>query len=138
MPANPQNPPKSSMTPGEHLSYFLHQDKMMWSRLQMLIAVQAMANGGAFSLRQSFRGSLIVMFAGVVLSLCMLWLFVRDREYRAHHGKCIEVVYAPDDVYLSTKGPLGLTGGVLFWLMLVVFVVADVVLMIAIAKQWLR
>lgn len=65
------------------MSYYLHQDHLMWSRIQTVIAVQAGSLGGAYTIRQdSPYIAVLLMVLGVILTVLLYFLLKRDEQIR--------------------------------------------------------
>jgi len=65
------------------LSYYAHQNQLLWSRLQTAAAIQAASIGGAYALRiELCYASVVVLVLGAFLTV-LLWLVMRrDRQLR--------------------------------------------------------
>lgn len=124
------------MTDGELHSYFLHQDRLMWSRLQTLMTLQAITL--ACSLRLvSFRwAALLTILLGGVLSYFIAWLYLRDYEYRDAFAKKFEEKV--ESLFLPPAKRFPYKGGATFWWILGVFGVANVLTLGAVWCQILK
>lgn len=130
------NQSKQKLPPEQSLTAWLHQDRLMWSRLQTLMTVQAVALGSAFAIRETPFASGGAILTGVVLSLCMWWLRNRDRQDRDIQMKKIEETYDMSDWTLGRKGIFGLTGDKMFWVILWLFFIADGLVGVGVFRGW--
>lgn len=72
------------------MSYRLHQDALMWSRLQLLVGIQGGVLSGAYLLKElPFLGA-VLLILGVVLTAVLLATMLRDQAYRDLHSGLIE------------------------------------------------
>lgn len=60
------------------LRHYLHQDAMMWSRVQLLIAIQAGVLAGSVGLRGNSRLAAAVLLLGASFTLLIFWLVLKD------------------------------------------------------------
>src|SRR4051812_6947798 len=68
-------------------AYGVHQDSLLWSRVQTLIAIQGATIGGTYYSRQYLYGPMLVAWLGVVLT-GLLWIIAeRDQIHREQSRK---------------------------------------------------
>ena len=60
----------------------LHQDRLLWSRTQILIAVQGAVIGSAYYVRSSYWLSPTIMIFGAVITALTFFLLVKDEQDR--------------------------------------------------------
>lgn len=58
------------------MSHYLHQDNLLWSRVQILIAVQGAILVAGFSLRGHWLSSAIMLLGALLTSLVMILVFL--------------------------------------------------------------
>ena len=73
---------KSAPLRSELFSFFLHQDNLMWNRLQTLGVVQIGALSSAYGLRTTRWLSLCTLVLGFFLTLLIFFLLKRDELIR--------------------------------------------------------
>ena len=71
------------------ISLRIHQDRLLWSRVQLLIAVQGAVIGGSYAIGDHFLAGSI-LFAGFVLSLVIHELVAKDQIDRDVNLKLID------------------------------------------------
>ena len=65
------------------LSFYAHRDNLMWSRTQIIIAVQAAVIGGAYVLgHRELVLAVCLLLLGVALTIIAMFLMARDEELR--------------------------------------------------------
>ena len=70
------------------LSYYCHQNQLMWSRVQIFIAVQgAVISGSYYIAPKSTVAASILLIIGFVLGLFLLFMFLRDGQIRDYNKK---------------------------------------------------
>ncbi|KPK95563.1 hypothetical protein AMJ80_04855 [bacterium SM23_31] len=72
----------NSPSPSEILSFVLHQDNLMWNRLQTMGVVQIGALGAAYGLRPICWLSISVLVLAFVLTILFFFLIKRDELMR--------------------------------------------------------
>jgi hypothetical protein len=121
------------ITPSEIVSYAIHQDNLMWSRLQTLGIVQVAALSGAYALRADTGLALSVLALGVVFTMLLLFLLKRDQLMR---DKLEEQVPDLDyGVHRCWCAPL--KGREVASLLFAGLFIVDIVLGVAIYYDWL-
>ncbi len=128
---------KREMLPNELLSYFLHQDRMMWSRLQTLLAIEGVTLACALKMQESKTSMIILMIFGAVLSVLVIMLFYRDRQYRRFYSDRLAAlvsteVYLPDWKVLK----IIINGHRVFWAILVLFAIGNALVLIDVCKSF--
>ncbi len=63
------------------MTYYIHQDALLWSRVQWLIALQAGVLTAGFSQRHNWIGPTI-MVLGAILTILILFLLLKDQDDR--------------------------------------------------------
>ncbi len=63
------------------MAYYLHQDRLLWSRTQLLVALQAAVIAAGFTLRGQW-GAPALMALGATLTVLILILMVIDQRAR--------------------------------------------------------
>jgi hypothetical protein len=63
------------------MAHYLHQDRLLWSRTQLLIAVQAAILAAGFSQRSHWLAPAIMLF-GALLTFLILILVIKDQADR--------------------------------------------------------
>jgi hypothetical protein len=64
------------------LSYFLHQDNLMWNRLQTIGVIQIAVWSSAYAVRSNVWFSICILGFGLALTLIICLLMQRDDDYR--------------------------------------------------------
>jgi hypothetical protein len=121
------------MTPNEALSFILHQDNLMWSRLQTMQAVQLAGLAAAYALRCQASLSVAIVSLTALLTLLAFCLLRRDfviqerilDRFPQFEWSASRRVHAP------LKGREGA------WAILALLLAADVYLGIAAGLKWL-
>jgi hypothetical protein len=68
---------------GSVLSFYAHRDQLMWSRTQIVIAVQAATLGGSYNLGSGdLFLAVSVLLLGATLSVIAILMMARDQELR--------------------------------------------------------
>jgi hypothetical protein len=120
------------------LSMALHQDRLLWSRVQLLIAVQGAVLAGSYALRASWLAPAILGF-GAALTLLLISLVEKDQLDRDVNQKLLDELGSrclPEDLRNPgirftakiPKGSLILRGRHVLRLVLWGFFVLDLVL----------
>lgn len=63
------------------ISHYLHQDRLLWSRVQLLVAVQGAVLAGSYSLRYHWL-AIGILSMGVVLTILLILLIEKDQRDR--------------------------------------------------------
>ncbi len=63
------------------MSHYLHYDQQMWSRTQILLAVEGAALATGYNFRSDWLGP-VIMFSAIILVLVIWGLIERDRDNR--------------------------------------------------------
>jgi hypothetical protein len=106
---------------------WIWQDQLMWSRTQMLLAVQAAALAAGHSLRGSHGAVLLVV--GALLSATLLRLAWVDERDRDRVGALMDAVIRtnlPADPAASARAGWYLSGGGMLKVVLSLFVLGDI------------
>ncbi len=84
--ASPENKPEPDANLFATLmAHFCHQDALMWSRVQIILAIQAGALGGALSLRTDWL-SAVLLVAAAILTIALVFMMLRDAKIRDANG----------------------------------------------------
>ena len=78
-----------------HLARFLHQDKLMWGRLQTLMAIQTAAIALAWYNRDSAAAAITMMGFGLAITTCLCGLYFVDRSLRNEHSEKLGRFHQP-------------------------------------------
>ncbi|MCA9399575.1 MAG: hypothetical protein KC618_07490, partial [Candidatus Omnitrophica bacterium] len=95
------------------LSYYIHQNQIMWNRTQLGIAIQGAVLGGAYSLKDDLIASCGILFVGIVLWVILWRIIERDREIRDINKKLLDQLASalaaeednPDITFVLGKPP---------------------------------
>jgi len=90
------------------VSFYLHKDQLLWSRTQLLIAVQAGVLASGYHFKSIWLGP-IVMVLGALLTFMFLQLVEKDRSSRDANLELMETLehcLIPDSIknHLESKG----------------------------------
>jgi len=119
-------------------AYFLHQDKVLWSRLQTLMTAQAAAFVVVLALRHDSVPAFVAFAIAIIVSLFIALLSLRDLDYREYHQKILAAHFKDGEIYLEKEPRLKLAGRALFWIIVGVFGAADVLLALAVGYGWIH
>ncbi|HKR66247.1 MAG TPA: hypothetical protein VJZ00_21130 [Thermoanaerobaculia bacterium] len=67
------------------MTHFCHQDALMWSRVQIILAIQAGALGGALSVTTGWL-SVVLLIAAAILTVALVFMMLRDAAIRDVNG----------------------------------------------------
>lgn len=111
------------------MSYFIHEDALMWSRLQVLAVVQLATLSAAYYNLESGKSTalpIIILVIGAVMTSLVFCLVKRSEAYRdAIKEEWLESKFRGFDVPL--KGAAGLRGGEVAWIIFILALIIDVV-----------
>lgn len=134
------------------LRHYLHQDAMLWSRVQLLIAIQAGVLGGSTALRSNSDLAASLLILGAFFTTLLLLLARKDELDRDVNvplldalGQRILAQMPLEGVVLDPKAPIRLTAGkrpwhvpfrgrTILWLTIALLLVLD----LALAYGYLR
>ena len=105
------------------LSFVLHQDNLMWSRIQTMQAVQLAGLGGCYALRDTVWLAISILFLGAMLTVLVFCILKRDQLIR---DKLLPASKLDWRVPLTWYAPI--TGTQVTWMILIVLLLADMVL----------
>lgn len=74
------------------MNYYIHQNGLMWNRLQFLVAVQAAVLTGAYTMRSQAGLPVALLVLGFLLSLAVLLMMKRDEQIRDVNRPLIEYI----------------------------------------------
>ena len=83
------NNQSNKLSPSDVLSYCIHQDSLMWSRLQTIGVVQVGALSAAYALQCEKWLSLSIILLGIMLTLLVFFLLKRDELVRTANEKLL-------------------------------------------------
>ena len=112
------------LSQSELLLFFLHQDNLMWSRLQTMGVVQIGAISSAYALRSTRWLSLSILFLGTVLTLLIFFLMKRDELMRMRIEEQLEAL----DYRVYRKWYAPIKGREATWVFIIVLLSVDVIL----------
>ncbi len=113
-----------SLSKSELLLFFLHQDNLMWSRLQTMGVIQIGAISSAYALRSTRWLSLSILFFGIVLTLLLFFLMKRDELMRTR----IEEQLGALDYRVFRKWYAPIKGSEAAWIIIISLLAVDVIL----------
>lgn len=104
------------------LSFLLHQDNLMWSRLQTMQAVQLAGLAGAYTVRSTVPAAIAILVVSALLTLLMFGLRRRDELILAEFQRStLSMTWrAPRKWYAP------LTGRETTWALLAILLTVDV------------
>lgn len=70
------------LPPKEILAFVIHEDRLKWSRLQALAAVQAGVLAASYAVRHDLWFATSIVVAGIILSVLLFFLMQRDQLIR--------------------------------------------------------
>jgi hypothetical protein len=117
----------------EILSYFLHQNNLMWNRLQTVGVIQIGILGAGYKLRTIPPLAYITLCFGAILTFLVLLLFNRDNFYRERFRKEL----CPPLCWKAKKHKYALNGKWIARIMFGILIIADVALIMAISRGWI-
>jgi len=82
-------------------AYFLHQDRVSWSRIQTIVAVEAGILAAAFAL--DCRASLVPLVVGTFLIGCVWRLVRRDWQIRDQDLAKLDLVHKPRGIRITKR-----------------------------------
>ena len=118
-----------SLKPEAAMSYFIHQDALMWSRLQVLAVVQLATLSATYYVLESSKSTVlpvILLVIGAVMTILVFLLIKRSEAYRDRIKKqWLAKQFAGFDVPL--KWPAVLRGGEVASVILILALIIDIV-----------
>ena len=117
------------------LSHYVHQDRLLWSRVQLLIAIQGAVLAGSYSLRDHWL-AFGILLAGSVITILLILLVEKDQRDRDMNLGIMDILghrLLPADL---REQPILMTSSWIIrgrWLLRIVlwaFVVLDVILFV--------
>ena len=115
------------------MSFFLHQDNLMWSRLQTIGVIQISVLSSSYALKSNCLISFFILLFGIILSVCVFFLFKRDEVIRMKIEKQINILeYHVDRLWYAP-----LKGREIIWIILISLITADVILGCGIYFSWI-
>jgi hypothetical protein len=114
------------------MARYLHQDRLLWSRTQLLIVVQAGILAAGFSQRGHWF-AFALMFFGALLTLLILSIVLKDERDRDVNNH-IMYELADERIRLTADPPFGfigrwfMRGGRIIKGVLILFFIIDIVL----------
>jgi hypothetical protein len=111
-------------------AFALHQDMLLWSRVQTLIAIQGGTLAGIYSLNTgaSPNAYVSVLLAGLGLIMTVLLLFIAERDQIARNEAFELTGYSP--TLVDPVRYLGIRGKGLVRLVFVILMTADIALLL--------
>lgn len=76
--------------------FSMHQDNLMWSRAQTLIAVQTAVLAGGYGITEAAIGASVLVL-GILLTVAIWLLFERDRAHRESAFERVRPHLQPDE-----------------------------------------
>jgi len=123
-----QSKTSKSPSPGELFSFFIHQDDLMWNRLQTIGVIQIGALGSAFGLASTRWFSLSILVLGILLTLVTFFLLKRDELMRMKiEGQLKQFDYSVPRVWYAP-----LKGREATWIITISLLAADTMLGVAV------
>jgi hypothetical protein len=119
---------RNSLSSSEMLSFFLHQDNLMWNRLQTIGVIQIAILSSAYGLRSVKWLSLSILLLGIVLTLIVFFLLKRDELIREKIDKKLGEM----DYYVPRKWFAFIKGREATWIITILLLVADIMLAVGI------
>jgi len=113
-----------SLSKSELVSFFLHQDNLMWNRLQTMGVVQIAALGSAYGLRSTRWLSVSILVLAIVLTLLIFFLLKRDELMRMKIEDQIEQF----DYSVSREWYAPIKGREATWIITIGLLAADIIL----------
>lgn len=111
-----------------NLARFLHQDQLMWGRLQTIMAIQTAAIALAWYNHDSPKLATTMMGFGIGISGCLCVLYGVDRILRNRHNTELGNFH-------KDYRTLGM---VMFWIIVALFSIADVLTLLGLRHGWLK
>lgn len=117
-----------SLSPSNLFSYFLHQDNLMWNRLQTIGVIQIGALGSAYGLASTQWLSLSILVLATILTLVIFFLLKRDELIRIK----IEIHLGQFGDSVSRVWYAPLKGREAIWIITICLLAADIILGLAV------
>ena len=117
------------LSPENAMSFILHQDNLMWSRIQTMAVIQVAAVGAAYALRPTPSLSIGVLILALVLTFLVFGLLRRDELQRSKVHETLEALNwsVPRSWYSPLRG--GETTWVIFFLLVGVDVLLGILIL---------
>lgn len=116
-----------------NFSLFLHQDNLLWNRLQTIGVIQIGTLSAAYTLRSSSRClSLCVLSFGILLTLLIFFLLKRDELIRRDIESRFGNIF-----YNVPKKWYALPGSKATWVLIIILLIADILFALEIAFKFL-
>ena len=115
------------------MAFFLHQDNLMWNRLQTMGVIQIGTLSAAYGLKSNRVFSACILALGVILTLCVFFLLKRDEVVRMRLEEQLDSL----DYNVDRKWYAPLKGREIAWILLAAIILSDFMLIVAIIFQWI-
>ena len=126
------NNSSSKLPDNDTMSFILHQDNLMWNRLQTIGVIQIGALSAAYGVRNVTWLSLCILALGIILTILIFFLLKRDELQRMK----IEKEFKKLDYHrVDRKWYAPLTGKEIAWILILTLLISDLVLGIAIITK---
>jgi hypothetical protein len=114
------------------MAYYIHQNQLMWSRVQILIAIQAGVLGGAYTLRKLVVIDVVMLVFGALLTVFLLFMMRRDEQIRDANIGLLESMArsfsgTPFQLRPPPSGPARFRASVISRFAFYLFIVVDIV-----------
>ena len=115
------------------MAFFLHQDNLMWNRLQTMGVIQIGTLSAAYGLKSNQVFSICILALGVLLTLCVFFLLKRDEVVRMRLEEQLDGL----DYAVDRKWYAPLKGREIAWILLVAIILSDFMLGVAVIIKWI-
>jgi len=123
----------SRLSPDNMMSFILHQDNLMWSRIQTIAFVQLAALSAAYSVRSQRWLATSLIGLGLFLTFLLFGLLRRDEMQRSKiHDQFPALKWTVGRKWYSP-----LTGRETTWVFLVTLLITDLLMGLSVYKAWL-
>ena len=131
---------------GQVLGYYMHQNSLMWGRLNHCLTVQIVSIGGAYAVKSMYFTPTLLLL-GAFISITLILMFNRDRQIRDAHAILVRELAASIDketgedigsvfwIKIPPKGWAPIEAGKIFRWVLGLVVIFEFVLAIALIVQ---
>lgn len=128
---------KNEITSSSIVSLIIHQDSLLWSRLQTMGVIQIGTISAAFGAKLNVPFSICILVFGLILTLCIFFLLQRDRLDRKKLEELLgkqteELIYST-----NRRWYVPFQGDEMAWTILILLFIADIALGVAIIRGWL-
>ena len=125
---------KYKISGNEMMAFFLHQDNIMWNQLQTIGVIQIASLGAAYSLKETFIFSILIIILGAILTILMFFFIKRSEISRINlENQINELNFSP-----KRKWSAPLKGREIAWIILSLLLSLDVIFIIAIYFKLLK